>query len=90
MICPCRCVSLQAYVSRTDRFDKPGHRVQRPPRRVSGTYGAGWGFVHVAIDHTSRLAYVEVDLLLARALIALAEQMNMATDVTERLDDRAA
>jgi len=41
------------------RFTKPGKRVrgQGPGRRSAG---AGWEAVHVAVDDTSRLAYVEV------------------------------
>jgi transposase InsO family protein len=41
------------------RFHKPGKRVrgQGPGRRSSG---AGWEAVHVAVDDTSRLAYVEI------------------------------
>jgi transposase len=41
------------------RFSKPGKRVrgQGPGRRSAG---AGWEAVHVAVDDTSRLAYVEV------------------------------
>jgi transposase InsO family protein len=47
-------------VKKLGRFKQPGHRVlQRGP----GTHrnrGIGWEFVHVAIDDTSRLAYLEV------------------------------
>jgi transposase InsO family protein len=41
------------------RFTKPGHRVtgRGPGTR---TYRAGWEAVHVCVDDTSRLAYVEV------------------------------
>lgn len=41
------------------RFSQPGKRVrgQGPGRR---SVGAGWEAVHVAVDDTSRLAYVEV------------------------------
>jgi transposase InsO family protein len=46
-------------VKKLGRFAKPGKRVrgQGPGRRSSG---AGWEAVHVAVDDTSRLAYVEV------------------------------
>ena len=46
-------------VKKLGRFDRPGHRVLG---RGRGRYdhGAGWEFVHVAIDDTSRLAYVEI------------------------------
>lgn len=46
-------------VKKLGRFAKPGKRVrgQGPGRRSAG---AGWEAVHVAVDDTSRLAYVEV------------------------------
>ena len=42
------------------RFSRPGHRVtgRRPGTYSSG--GLGWDAVHVAVDDTTRLAYVEV------------------------------
>jgi transposase InsO family protein len=46
-------------VKKLGRFSKPGKRIhgQGPGRR---SRGAGWEAVHVAIDDTSRLAYVEI------------------------------
>lgn len=46
-------------VKKLGRFSKPGKRVlgEGPGRR---SRGAGWDAVHVAVDDTSRLAYVEV------------------------------
>jgi transposase InsO family protein len=46
-------------VKKLGRFDKPGKRSlgEGPGRR---SRGAGWEAVHVAVDDTSRLAYVEV------------------------------
>ena len=46
-------------VKKLGRFHQPGKRVrgQGPGRRSPG---AGWEAVHVAVDDTSRLAYVEV------------------------------
>lgn len=49
-------------IKKPGRFDHPGH----PGHRVTGTRvgcrnrGAGWDFVHVAVDDATRLAYVEV------------------------------
>lgn len=40
------------------RFDRPGHRVTG--NRKQSSRGAGYDVVHVCIDDTSRLAYVEV------------------------------
>jgi transposase InsO family protein len=40
------------------RFRQIGHRIHGDPRRSSP--GAGWEFVHVAVDDHSRVAYVEV------------------------------
>lgn len=46
-------------VKKLGRFDKPGHRVTgRGPGRHNR--GAGWDAVHVCVDDTSRVAYVEV------------------------------
>jgi transposase InsO family protein len=46
-------------VKKLGRFHRPGHRVTG---RGPGTHnrGAGWDAVHVCVDDTSRLAYVEV------------------------------
>ena len=40
------------------RFARPGHRVTRG-RAGNRNTGAGWDFVHVAIDDATRLAYAE-------------------------------
>ena len=40
------------------RFRQVGHRIHQNPRHASP--GAGWEYVHVAVDDHSRLAYVEV------------------------------
>jgi transposase InsO family protein len=40
------------------RFRRVGHRITGDRRH--GSDGAGWEFVHVAVDDASRLAYVEV------------------------------
>jgi transposase InsO family protein len=46
-------------VKKLGRFTRPGHRVTgRGPGTHSG--GAGWDAVHVCVDDTTRLAYVEV------------------------------
>jgi transposase InsO family protein len=47
-------------IKKLGRFNKPGHRVTGRIPGVSGTYKAGWEYVHVAIDDTSRVAYVEI------------------------------
>lgn len=46
-------------VKKLGRFDRPGLTVKH---RQAGYYqsGAGWEYCHVAVDDTSRLAYVEV------------------------------
>ena len=41
------------------RFHRPGHRVTGT-RHGCRNRGAGWDFVHVAVDDATRLAYVEV------------------------------
>jgi len=45
-------------VKKLGRFDRPGKRILGDDKNHSR--GAGWEFVHVAIDDTSRLAYVEI------------------------------
>jgi len=46
-------------IKKLGRFDQPGHRVTGT-RRTGRSRGAGWDFVHVAVDDATRLAYVEV------------------------------
>jgi transposase InsO family protein len=45
-------------VKKLCRFDRPGHRVTGD--REVRNRGAGWEFVHVAVDDCTRVAYVEV------------------------------
>jgi transposase InsO family protein len=45
-------------VKKLGRFSRPGHRATS--NRVIRNRGAGWDFVHVAVDDCTRLAYVEV------------------------------
>jgi transposase InsO family protein len=45
-------------VKKLARFRRIGHRITGDRRHSSG--GAGWEFVHVAVDDASRLAYVEI------------------------------
>jgi len=45
-------------IKRLGRFHQAGHRVHGDRHRCSP--GAGWEYVHVAVDDHSRLAYVEV------------------------------
>lgn len=46
-------------IKKLGRFDHPGHRVTST-RVGCRNRGAGWDFVHVAVDDATRLAYVEV------------------------------
>ena len=46
-------------IKKLGRFDRPGHRITGT-RTGCRNKGAGWDFVHVAIDDATRLAYVEV------------------------------
>ena len=45
-------------IKRLGRFHQAGHRVHGDRQRCSP--GAGWEYVHVAVDDHTRLAYVEV------------------------------
>lgn len=49
---------LHLDVKKLGRFRRPGHRVHGD--RSKRTEGAGWEFIHVAIDDRSRMAYVEI------------------------------
>lgn len=46
-------------IKKLGRFDQPGHRITGT-RVGCRNRGAGWDFVHVAVDDATRLAYVEV------------------------------
>ena len=46
-------------IKKLGRFERPGHRVTGA-RKGHRNPGAGWDFVHVAVDDATRLAYVEV------------------------------
>mgnify|MGYP001765404066 CR=1 FL=1 len=46
-------------IKKLGRFDRPGHRITGS-RTQGSSRGAGWDFVHVAVDDATRLAYVEV------------------------------
>ncbi len=46
-------------IKKRGRFDQPGHRVTGT-RIGCRNRGAGWDFVHVAVDDAARLAYVDV------------------------------
>lgn len=46
-------------IKKLGRFHRPGHRVTGD-RQQGTSRGAGWDFIHVAVDDATRLAYVEV------------------------------
>lgn len=47
-------------VKKLGRFWRPGHRVTGQRGGINTNFKAGWEFVHIAIDDTSRVAYLEV------------------------------
>jgi transposase InsO family protein len=47
-------------IKKLGRFERPGMPAHRRQGGYRATYRAGWDFVHVAVDDTSRLAYVEI------------------------------
>jgi transposase InsO family protein len=49
---------LHLDIKKLGRFWRPGHRLTGS--RVRQSEGAGWEYVHVAIDDHSRLAYAEI------------------------------
>jgi len=50
---------LHLDVKKLGRFWRPGHRVSGRSAGYRRSRGAGWDFLHVAIDDHTRLAYVE-------------------------------
>jgi transposase InsO family protein len=47
-------------IKKLGRVDRPGLPAHRRQGGYQATRGAGWDVVHVAVDDTSRLAYVEI------------------------------
>lgn len=47
-------------IKKLGRFNRPGVPAHRRQGGYRGTYRAGWDYVHVAVDDTSRVAYVEI------------------------------
>jgi transposase InsO family protein len=47
-------------IKKLGRFDRPGLPAHRRQGGYRSTYKAGWDYCHVAVDDTSRLAYVEI------------------------------
>jgi transposase InsO family protein len=47
-------------IKKLGRFDKAGHRVRGERREEWRNRGAGWEFVHVAIDDASRIAFSRI------------------------------
>lgn len=50
---------LHLDIKKVGRFRRPGHRVLGPGHGKS--YGAGWEYVHVAIDDHSRVAFAQLE-----------------------------
>ena len=50
---------LHLDIKKLGRFERPGHRVTGD-RQQGKSRGAGWEYLHVAIDDATRLAYAEV------------------------------
>ena len=51
---------IHVDIKKLGMIGRPGHRVMRSRESRYRTRGAGWEFVHVAVDDATRLAYVEV------------------------------
>jgi transposase InsO family protein len=47
-------------IKKLGRFNRPGVPAHRRQGGYRATYKAGWDYVHVAVDDTSRVAYVEI------------------------------
>lgn len=50
---------LHLDIKKLGRFRKPGHRVTGSPQ-AGQSYGAGWEYVHMAIDDHSRIAWATI------------------------------
>lgn len=50
---------LHLDIKKLGRFWKPGHRVTGDPQKGK-SYGAGWEYVHIAIDDHSRVAFADL------------------------------
>jgi transposase len=79
-------------VKKLGRFKRPGHRVTGRREGYRRTYKAGWECVHIAIDDTSRLAYLEVlaDEKATTCIASLERALGSFADhgVTVERDDR--
>ena len=51
---------IHVDIKKLGRFDRPGHRATGRHAGYRATHRAGWDVCHVAIDDTTRLAYVEI------------------------------
>lgn len=51
---------IHVDVKKLGRFDRPGHRVTGRQAGYHHTHKPGWEYCHVAIDDTTRVAYVEI------------------------------
>ena len=51
---------IHVDVKKLGKFHEPGHRVRRRGPGTHRNRGIGWEYCHVAIDDTSRAAYVEI------------------------------
>lgn len=51
---------IHVDVKKLGRFNRPGLPAHRRQGGYAANTGAGWEFVHVAVDDTTRLAYVEI------------------------------
>jgi transposase InsO family protein len=47
-------------IKKLGRFNKVGHRISGDPSPLYKSRGAGWEFVHVAVDDNSRIAFAKV------------------------------
>jgi transposase InsO family protein len=51
---------IHVDIKKLGRFARPGHRITGQRGGINSNRNAGWEFVHVAIDDTSRVAYLEI------------------------------
>lgn len=82
-------------IKKLGRFDRVGHRITGDPQQGK-TRGAGWEFVHVAIDDASRIAFSQILLderkesAVAFLRAAIAYYASLGVTVTRVMTDNGS
>uniref|UniRef100_UPI000374930E integrase core domain-containing protein n=1 Tax=Arhodomonas aquaeolei TaxID=2369 RepID=UPI000374930E len=85
---------LHLDIKKLGRFQRPGHRATG--KRTHESRGAGWEFVHVAVDDRSRIAHIAIepdetaDSAIRHLRTALAYYARLGVTVRRVLTDNGA